>query len=170
MTEAKAATTAKLEAPRFHDGEGKLVAGLRRHYTGQTMHNLPMQWQRFRPYIGNLPGQVGRDTYGLCFGASNPDGVEYLTGVEVTNTAGLPDEFSVAPIPKQAYAVFVHRGHILELRNTLNLISRNWQPEWGKPPIRTAIETPDFFERYTNTFDPESGLGTVEIWVPVVES
>jgi len=165
--DTKTALAARLEAPRFQNGEAKLVAGLCGRYTGQTLESLPAQWRRFQPYIGKLPAQVGRDTYGLCFGASNPQGIDYLTAVEVKEAQGLPQKFRVAQIPAQAYAVFVHRGHIRELRTTLDLIAQTWKPEWGRPPRKTAIETPDFFERYTDTFDPESGSGAVEICVPV---
>jgi predicted transcriptional regulator YdeE len=28
-------------------------------------------------------------------------------------------------------------------------------------------ETPDFFERYTEQFDPRTGMGGLELWVPI---
>ena len=28
---------------------------------------------------------------------------------------------------------------------------------------------PDFFERYGEAFDPQLGMGDVEVWIPVIE-
>lgn len=85
----------------MENGKALRIAGLREHYTSETMMKLPELWQRFAPHIGNVPGQVGMVAYGLCFNALSPDGMDYLTGVEVSSTLGLPGEFSVATIPAQ---------------------------------------------------------------------
>jgi hypothetical protein len=46
-------------------------AGLSGHYTSETLKDIPAQWQRFGPYIGTLPGQIGRVAYGVCFNMSD---------------------------------------------------------------------------------------------------
>ena len=51
----------ELAPPRFEDGRAMLIAGLGERYTFETNKGIPFQWQRFSPYIGNIPGQVGRD-------------------------------------------------------------------------------------------------------------
>jgi hypothetical protein len=102
----KKAPAVQLEAPRFENAEPLRIAGLREHFTPETMKNIPELWRRFGPHIGNIPGQVGRAAYGLCFKALSPDGVDYLVGVEVSNSSDLPGDFSFANIPAQKYAVF----------------------------------------------------------------
>ena len=165
QTAAKQTPGIKLEPPRFENGKALLIAGLRSHYTGETMKDLPAQWQRFAPHIGKIHGQVNRNTYGICWQAPDGAGIEYLTGVEVSGFAGLPDEFTVASIPAQRYAVFPHRTHVSKLYETCDAISR-WLPESGYQHADDA-ETPAFFERYTEEFNPQTGMGGMEAWVPL---
>jgi AraC family transcriptional regulator len=160
----KESAVAQLEAPRFEDGKPMLIAGLSNCFTTETMNDIPAQWQRFAPYIGKIPGQVGAVAYGVCFNTSKGSmGVEYLSGVEVSSTSGLPDEFSVASIPAQRYAVFRHPEHVSRLRETLDAISR-WLPKSGLEAAHVDTDAADFFERYGDEFDPRGGM---EVWVPV---
>jgi AraC family transcriptional regulator len=156
----------QLETPRFEDGKSLRIAGLREHYTSLTMKNMPELWQRFAPHIGNVPGQVGRVAYGLCFNAYGADGVDYLVGIEVTGSSELPGEFSVVAIPAQKYAVFAHREQVSKLRETLDAIDK-WFPGSGLEVACASAEAPNFFERYSEEFDPRSGMGGMSVWVPV---
>jgi len=97
----KKSPAVQLEAPRFENGKALVIAGLRSRYTTGTMNGIPAQWQRFGPHLGNIPGQMGRVAYGLCFNALSPDGIDYLAGVEVSSSSGLPGDFSVVTIPAQ---------------------------------------------------------------------
>lgn len=156
---------APLEAPRFENAQQFQVAGFFQQYTYQTLDGIPAQWARFAPYIGKIPGQVSKVGYGVCFPASKGvEGVEYLTGVEVSGAAALPAEFSLATIPASRYAVFTHRGHVSTLRATHDRIRDSWPKENG-PDVGPGI--PKFFERYSEEFDPQTGTGGIEIWVPV---
>jgi AraC family transcriptional regulator len=131
------------------------------------MDTISSQWQRFSVYIGSVPGQVGRKAYGLTFLDKGSRGIEYLTGVEVSDRARLPAGFSCVSIPEQRYAVFVHAGHVSALRETCGLIGAQWLPEWGQPIMPSTHGTPDFFERYTKDFNPRTGMGGIEIWIPI---
>src|SRR5258708_23519204 len=115
----KKASAAQLEAPRFENGKPLRIAGLRQHYTPETMKNIPELWQRFAPHIGKTPGQVGHVAYGLCFNALSPDGVDYLAGVEVSGSSVLPPEFSVPAIPAQKDAVFSLLPNVSQMYATL---------------------------------------------------
>jgi AraC family transcriptional regulator len=156
----------QLEAPRFVNGKALLIGGLREHYTSETMKNIPELWERFAPHIGNVPGQVSHVAYGLCFNALSPDGMDYLTGVEVSSTSGLPGDFSVATIPAQKYAVFSHREHVSQMYQTLEAIDK-WFPGSGLEIACESAEAPNFFERYSEEFDPLTGMGGMEVWVPI---
>jgi AraC family transcriptional regulator len=164
----KESPAAQLEAPRLENGRALLIAGLRSRYTPETMSSIPGQWQRFAPHIGKVPGQVGGVAYGVCFNASNGAGdVEYLSGVEVSSASGLPSEFSLVSIPAQRYAVFAHREHVSKLHETLDAIGRKWFPESRQEAAPRAAGAPDFFERYSEEFDPRTGMGGMEVWIPV---
>src|SRR5260221_5782077 len=67
---------ATLEPPRFEGGKALLIAGLGARYTFETNAGIPLQWQRFAPYIGNISGQVGDTTYGVCCNGDDADSYE----------------------------------------------------------------------------------------------
>lgn len=169
MTHAatKQSPATQLEPPRFENGKALLIAGLRNDYTPESINDLPVQWQRFAPHIGKVPGQSGRDTFGVCWCPDNAETISYLCGVEVSNFSSLPGDFTIVCIPTQKYAVFSHHGHISTIRETIEAIGSQWFPESGDEPAARTGEAPDFFERYTEDFDPRSGMGGMEIWIPV---
>jgi AraC family transcriptional regulator len=55
-----ALTSSGLEKPCFEEHGPLFVAGLRERYTCENLDQIPAQWQRFAPHIGNIAGQVGR--------------------------------------------------------------------------------------------------------------
>ena len=165
-TAAKQEPETKLE-PRFENGKPLLIAGLRQIYAPAAMRGITAQWQTFAPHIGKIPGQVGGTTYGVCWQVADSANIEYLSGVEVSTFAGLPGDFTVVSLPAAKYAVFPHHGHVSKLYETCDAISR-WLPESGHPSAAAAApETPAFFERYSEEFDPQTGMGGMEVWVPL---
>jgi AraC family transcriptional regulator len=155
----------RLEAPCFEIGKVLLLAGLRGHFTARTWEGIPALWQRLASY-GKVPGQVGSVHYGLCFNMS--DGIDYLAGVEVSGAAGLPGQFSSVSVPAQKYVVFSHREHVSKLYNTVDTIWREWFPGSGHEAAPPVAGAPNFFERYGEGFDPRTGMGDMEVWIPVI--
>jgi AraC family transcriptional regulator len=153
---------AKLEPPRFEYGKPLLVAGLGERYSCETSKAIPAQWQRLAPHIGNIPGQVGGTTYGVCCNGDDEGNFDYITGVEVADFSDLPVSFSRVRIPAQRYAVFSHREHVSTIRRAVNTIWSKWLPESG----HEVADAPNF-ERYGEAFDPHTGSGGLEIWIPI---
>ncbi|RWB26347.1 MAG: AraC family transcriptional regulator [Mesorhizobium sp.] len=151
-----------LEPPRFETSRPFLIAGLGERYSCETSAGIPMQWQRFGPYIGNIPGEIGDVAYGVCINGDDAGNFDYIAGVEVSDFSDLPREFSRARVPAQKYAVFAHRDHISTIRRTVNTIWNKWLPASG----HEVADAPEF-ERYGPDFDPRSGNGGLEIWIPV---
>jgi AraC family transcriptional regulator len=151
-----------LAPPRFETGRTLLVAGLGERYSFETNHGIPLQWQRFVPYIGNIPGQVGAVTYGVCCNSDGVGNFEYIAGVEVSSFDDLPAELRRVRIPAQRYAVFTHRDHISTMRGTVYTIWNKWLPASG----HEVADAPDF-ERYDERFNSQTGTGEVEIWLPL---
>lgn len=148
--------------PRFESRNAFLVAGLSARYDYETCGGgIPAQWQRFAPYIGNVPGQVGTDAYGVRFN-SDDTGLDYACGVEVSDFSRLPPDLSRVRVPANRYAVFTHSGHVSAIRSTWYAIWNKWLPKSG----HQLADAPDF-ERYDARFDARSGAGEVEIWVPL---
>ncbi|RWG59546.1 MAG: AraC family transcriptional regulator [Mesorhizobium sp.] len=137
-----------LEPPLFETSRAFLIAGLGERYSCETSAGIPMLWQRFGPYIGNIPGEVPGVAYGVCTNADD--------------AGDLPKDFCRVRVPAQKYAVFAHREHISTIRRTVNTIWNRWLPASG----HEIADAPDF-ERYGPEFDPRSGNGGLEIWVPI---
>jgi AraC family transcriptional regulator len=150
----------KLESPRMVEGKPLLVAGLSQRYADNA--GMPAQWQRFVPYLGNVPGQVGRKAYGVLYNGDDSGNIDYMCGVEVKDFSDLPAGFSTLRIPAQYYAVFPHREHISAIQNTWKAIFNEWIPASG----HELADGPEF-ELYGEDFDGVKGAGTVEIWVPI---
>jgi AraC family transcriptional regulator len=153
---------ASLEPPRFEDRKPFLVAGLSRRYSYETSTAIPTQWERFGVYFGKMPAQVDTVAYGMCYNFDAVGNFDYLCGVEVSDFSGLSAELSRLPIEAQRYAVFSHREHISALRRTLHAIWTQWLPASG----HVTANAPNF-ERYDEKFDPVSGMGGLEIWLPL---
>jgi AraC family transcriptional regulator len=156
--------TDNLQAPRFATSKPLLVAGISDRYNHENGAGIPGQWQRFQQWVANIPNRVGKVAYGVCCNGDDAGNFDYIAGVEVSDFSDLPREFSSVRIPEQRYAVFTHRDHISTIRRTVNTIWNHWLPASGLK----AADAPTF-ERYDENFDPLTGNGGLEIWVPVRE-
>ena len=152
----------QLGEPRFEDSNAKVIAGLNETYTFESRVNIPSQWLRFAPHIGKVPGQVGQDSYGVCWNYKQGCGFDYLTGVEVSDKTKLPKEFKHIDLPAQRYAIFTHSEHVSAIPKTLDTIWKSWVPECG-----LKVADSPCFERYTKEFNPQTGKGGTEIWIPI---
>lgn len=74
----------------------------------------------------------------------------------------LPNEFRTVRLAPQKYAVFEHFDHVSALRRTAYTIWNKWLPQSG----HEAAEAPSF-ERYGAAFDPQTGTGAIEVWLPL---
>jgi AraC family transcriptional regulator len=167
-TNIKDTPIVKLETPRFENGRPLLIAGLAGRYTTGTLDDIPALWQCFSVHICRIPGQVGRAAYGVCSDMFNQTGsFRYLSGGEVSESSALPEQFSRVHIPAQRYVIFPHREHVSRLRYTVNTIWSTWFPESSHKAARATAGAPDFFERYGEDFDPQVGMGDVEVWIPL---
>lgn len=154
---------AALTPPRFENGRLLLIAGLNERYDSESSGaGIPAQWQRFHPYMGSIAGRAGNAAYGVCYNTDDDGNMDYLCGVEVSGFSALPSNFTRLRLPAMRYVVFLHREHISAIRTTWNAIWNQWLPESGH-----EVADAPFFELYSESFDPQSGDGGVELWVPL---
>jgi AraC family transcriptional regulator len=146
---------------RIVDDPGRLLAGLTEQYVPARCAEIPRQWQRFARYLGQIPGQVGRITYGVITPAG-AGAIDYLCGVEIAREEGLLPGLSTLRVPAQRYAVFCHPDQAASISETMSAIHSNWLPVSG----HRAANGPAL-ERYGERFDPSSGRGDIELWLPI---
>ena len=147
--------------PRLVNGPELCIFGLSQRYACNTNAGIPEQWSRFAPHIGHIQNQLGFVVYGVCRNADEAGSYDYICGVEVSAVPSRPAEFVHVQLPARMYSVIEHKGHIAE-------ISATWKAIWqqGPAPGYKADDAPSF-ERYDHRFDPRTGLGGLEIWLPV---
>ena len=152
-----------LKPPRFETSKPLLIAGIGERCTHENGGaGIPNQWQKFHQTVDDIPNRVGKAAYGVCCNGDDSGNFDYIAGVEVADFSDLPREFARVRIPEQQYAVFTHAEHISTIRRTVSAIWNQWLPQSG---LKVA-DAPNF-ERYDEKFDPATGNGGLEIWVPV---
>lgn len=154
--------TATLPSPRFETRGPFLVTGLRASYDRMNVAGVPSLWARFAPHIGTFPMADPGITYGVYTFEPAAERLDYLAGVEPKTAGDAPQDLETAHVPGGRYAVFTHEGHVSDIRKSMTAIFENWFPGSGE----TSAETPAF-ERYDGRFDPATGEGAVEIWIPL---
>lgn len=152
-----------LNPPSFKNGPDLVIAGSSRTYTMETRIGIPQQWESFVPRAGSIPGLVGTTFYGVCWNTKPDCSFDYLTGVEISSSKNLPPDFTSLKLIASRYAVFAHTGHVSAIGQTIDTIWTKWAPECGLKVAKTPC-----FERYTAEFNPRTGLGGMEIWIPLL--
>ncbi len=155
-----------LAPPRFEALGALTVTGISRRYRSAESGGIPAQWQAFAPLIPRLTDAPHPVTFGVVFNTTE-NYFDYLSGVcrsgvSVTNGERAAVHTVRLDIAPQTYAVFEHAGHVAQLRQSCNVIWSEWLPGSG----REAVEAP-WFERYGESFDPQTGNGGLEVWIPV---
>ncbi|XOV83792.1 MAG: GyrI-like domain-containing protein [bacterium] len=152
-----------LEEPRYEQlSHKRSIVGLSRFYSFEEVGGIPDQWQSFAPFIPRIAASRKPTTYGVIYNAGDSS-FDYLSGVEISQDAAPPDNMVKIELGPQHYAVFSHKDHVSTLRDTCDAIWSQWLPESG----RAVVEAP-WFERYGESFDPQTGAGGLELWIPVL--
>lgn len=144
-------TIAPLDPPRVIHSNELRVLGLNRHYICNSNAGNPSQWADFVPHIVHIETRHPDATYSVIYNAGDLGNFDYFCGGEVSTFPAHSAELTHLTISAQTYAVFEHRNHALR--------TAGYQ----------TIPTP-CFERYGEGFNPHTGLGGLEIWVPIKTS
>jgi AraC family transcriptional regulator len=166
LIEARTMNTApnqKLDAPRIEAREAMLIAGLSEHYQcAAGAGGIPAQWQRFVDFLGSIPDQKGEDTFGVVYNTDDEGSMDYLCGVEVEGFSRLPQGLSSLRLAARRYAIFFHPDHVASIRASWNYIWNEWLPQ-----SRFELADAPILEHYDRRFNPRTGAGGVELWVPL---
>jgi AraC family transcriptional regulator len=159
-------TTYALAEPRIETYGPFSMAGLSQRYTLATNHAIPQQWQTFGPHIGHVPGQrPDSGTLGVCYDFNPDDGsFAYLSAVEMLGATNVDAPLCRVDLPKARYTVFTITTHISTVGAAWAAIYNDWLPKSG-----LKIAAAPTFEYYDGRFDPMTGDGGFEIWIPLAD-
>ena len=141
---------------------GFRVVGIGTSCTFENTSAIPSLWQTFNEREVEVSSAILGTAYGVSCDADGAGRFRYVAGVEAPQDAEIPSGMDDVSIPAGRYAVFTHSGHISDLPKTVYTIWNKSLPDAGLNPR----EAPDF-ELYDRRFDPLTGRGDVEIWIPI---
>ncbi|HXJ35705.1 MAG TPA: AraC family transcriptional regulator [Candidatus Eisenbacteria bacterium] len=155
--------------PRIVRKPAFIVVGMADRFT-PTSPRIPELWGRFAPRIHEVPHRRGLHTLGVCIGAEpatvEEAGFTYLAGVEVERAGDVPEGMIVVTVPENAYAVLTHTGHLSRLPDTVKHVWGRWLPA---SPYR-HVPAPDFEYYDPARWDPGTGEGEVDLYVPIADA
>lgn len=151
---------------RIESRDAMLLAGSQQHYTEQNSAEIPAQWNKL--LFGKIPNQVGRTGYGIILNSA-PSGsdFDYFAGVKVSTLEGVSSDFAHVSVPVRKYAIFPHCDYVSRMQNTIRAIFTDWYPTARGTVATPGPGEPQLIEFYGEDFDPHSGRGTMELWVPL---
>lgn len=123
-------------------------------------------WQSFmsRAHLINATNRM--IPIGLSRTLDDPDVVDYACAIETDQVRSIPKGMARIDLPAQTYAVFEHTGHVSAIGATFAAIWDAWSVAEQLPLDIGGL----CIERHKPTFNPMSGLGGIEIWMPVREA
>lgn len=158
--------TKQIPDPEMRETEPLLIAGMQRHFRYEDRGGIPSLWQRFTPHIGSIPGEAPGASYGICIcrsPAEEEEGFDYLSGVATRSLDDLPEDLIGMRIPHQRWAVFRHDDHVSTIGASC-AAAAEWLAREGHAPAKGAVQ---MVEHYGPQFDPRTGSGGCEIWIPL---
>ena len=158
--------SAPIAPDRFMTGKTMLFAGLRRYFRFEERAGIASLWHAFGPHLGSITNTIPGAAFGLCLAPADPSdeaGFDYAPAVEVSSLSDLPEGLSGIRIAPRAWAVFRHAGHVSTLGVTC-AAAGEWLARSGRQPTDCAMQ---MIERYGPEFDPSTGSGGCEVWIPM---
>lgn len=127
---------------------------------GDMLRALPMQWAAFGPLIPSPPEGGEPTSFGVALATDDPGCFRYMTAYPLAAGDAAPARLSLLTVPAGTYLVFRHEGHVSTLNRTVSAACA------GRRPVKGF---PGFLEYYGPGFDPETGLGDMEVWLPLAD-
>jgi AraC family transcriptional regulator len=155
--------SAGLKPPRLVRGDEIMAVGLAQRHQFGDARGIPVQWQTFMATMyADIPDKRDSIPISISGGMDDDGNFEYICAAEVTKFGKTPHGLIEVTLPPQRYAVFAHSRHASEIGATYNAIWNDWLPASGERAANAPC-----IERHLPTFNTQTGMGGVEIWIPV---
>ncbi len=151
----------RLAPPRLAEEPALRIVGLAETCSFAATITIPAQWQRFMAYYPAIEAKRGIPL-GVSEAPDDEGRFRYLCAQEVTRLSEQPKELLAEEIPTQTYAVFSHDAHVSALPKTYAAALNETLPALGY-----SVADAPLLERHKETFDPRTGEGGVDLWIPL---
>ncbi len=149
--------------PTFVNKPAFTVAGMMAHNKGmEEKADISALWTEFWGRHGEIKSIVNENvTYGVMANYDESTKAwDYLAGLEVSNSAALPEGMVSLTIPAGKYAIFPCTLPTIE--KVYNYIYQEWLPKSG----HQHAAQPEF-ELYPETFQPQNPESEFQVYVPL---
>jgi AraC family transcriptional regulator len=135
------------------------IAGIAARHRQGDYAGLPHQWGRLAAH--GMPGSRPW-LYSARYNDDDPEWFDYLCGIQVAAHGDIPPEFQRLQIPAARYLIFRQSQHIATIGRVFAAIFMHWLPQSDH-----TLGTMPIIEHYPAAFDPFTGNGGFEIWLPL---
>lgn len=165
LTTALEMTTSRrpaLAPPSLRALEDRSFAVLGGRFSSSALQDIPALWRRFMEFYPRIPDKLDPAPWAVM-NAPEEDGMfDYACAVVVAPASALPRGLGRMRVQEHRYAVFTHAGHV-------SLIGATYEEIWERALAASGwtLANRTVLESHRAGFDPRSGEGGLEIWVPV---
>lgn len=168
ITEPLSLNSGRVRAPlpRVKSLTAMRFAGLRANCSYRETINIPAQWQRFMAeYYDEIPNLIEQMPVGMCDVPDDDGCFQYVCAAQVEEFEERNPQLVYIEIKPQNYAVFDHTDHVSTIFDTYTAI-------WNEalPAMARRVANSPVLEFHNPQFDPDTGLGGLEIWIPLEAS
>jgi AraC family transcriptional regulator len=126
---------------------------------------IPAQWQRFMSiHYADIPNKLGGKPIGVCEPPDDDGCFRYVCATEVKAFDSRSPELSYFELEPRTYAIFAHHDHVSTIFDSYSAI-------WNEalPAAARKVADGPVLEFHSDAFDPDTGLGGLQICIPLVD-
>jgi AraC family transcriptional regulator len=124
---------------------------------------IPAHWQRFMSaFYEDIPRKLDQMPIGMCEPPDDDGCFKYVCAAQVEAFGETTDRLAYVEVEARTYAVYAHDGHVSTIFDTYSEI-------WNEalPALARRVANGPVLEFHRDDFDPATGLGGLEIWIPL---
>ena len=139
------------------------LVGLSAPCSYESAIGIPAQWQAFMcDHYADIADKAPGIPIGVCRAPDEDGCFEYMCATEVLSAAPPRKPLAYLETEPRTYAVFEHRDHISTIYDTYTAIWNEALPAAGLNAANGPV-----LEFHNEAFDPGTGLGGLQIWIPL---
>jgi AraC family transcriptional regulator len=144
------------------------IVGFGRIFTWAEMGEIPGLWQLAGPWLEAETGSMTAESFGAMFVAPEGTGdFGYIAGIDMAVDFELTPDLMELRIQPGSFAIFPHNGGLADWPKTIWAVQEEWLPSSGHVRADLVPGSVSIMERYGPGFDPQTGLGDMQCWLPL---
>lgn len=150
-----------VKGPVIETRDALTLTGLASDFTMATIGGIPDLWFEFVGQLQPAMPSAPFVAYGVVLDGDGHH-FRYMCGVDRNLVPTPHSAWQTVDIASRTYAVFSFPGPVSRIREVFQHIYAGWLPGSGYTVAKAPV-----IERYAEDFDPETGCGHIEVWLPV---